>query len=59
MKDIIFTYNVLKEHTVDINASYYLMHPKFNLSCVLSSGERLSPWVAFGCFAMGVSTIFF
>ncbi|KAL5203475.1 hypothetical protein ABZP36_014427 [Zizania latifolia] len=22
-------------------------------------GERLSPWVAFGCLAMGVSTIFF
>ncbi|XP_047068312.1 protein kish-like [Lolium rigidum] len=22
-------------------------------------GERLSPWVAFGCFAMGISTIFF
>ncbi|XP_071700852.1 uncharacterized protein [Rutidosis leptorrhynchoides] len=22
-------------------------------------GERLSPWVAFGCFTMGVSIIFF
>uniref|UniRef100_A0ACD5UY99 Uncharacterized protein n=1 Tax=Avena sativa TaxID=4498 RepID=A0ACD5UY99_AVESA len=22
-------------------------------------GERLSPWVAFGCFAIGISTIFF
>ncbi|XP_062181396.1 uncharacterized protein LOC133885674 isoform X1 [Phragmites australis] len=22
-------------------------------------GERLSPWVSFGCFAMGISTIFF
>ncbi|RHN43503.1 hypothetical protein MtrunA17_Chr8g0388611 [Medicago truncatula] len=24
-----------------------------------SSGERLSPWVAVGCFTMGVSILFF
>jgi len=26
---------------------------------VANTGERLSPWVAVGCFMMGVSTIFF
>lgn len=28
-------------------------------SLFLESGERLSPWVAVGCFTMGVSIIFF
>lgn len=30
------------------------------LTCMfLELGERLSPWVAVGCFTMGVSIIFF
>jgi hypothetical protein len=49
----------LKNTLFDINAPFCLKCPKLNISCVASSGERLSPWVAFGCFAMGVSTIFF
>uniref|UniRef100_M8B502 Protein kish n=1 Tax=Aegilops tauschii TaxID=37682 RepID=M8B502_AEGTA len=42
-----------------LNSRLIVTPSKFNLSCAASSGERLSPWVAFGCFAMGVSTIFF
>lgn len=30
-----------------------------NISCFGWTGERLSPWVAVGCFTMGVSVIFF
>ncbi|KAJ9549742.1 hypothetical protein OSB04_022285 [Centaurea solstitialis] len=31
----------------------------FFLRLMFETGERLSPWVAVGCFTMGVSIIFF
>ncbi|KAK7832526.1 protein kish-a [Quercus suber] len=33
--------------------------PVDDLCDLLKTGERLSPWVAAGCFTMGVSIIFF
>ena len=36
-------------------------YPTFvdDFDCYFEAGERLSPWVAVGCFTMGVSIIFF
>jgi hypothetical protein len=48
-----------EKHNIFHNTFFYFKPSKLNISRVPSSGERLSPWVAFGCFAMGMSTIFF